>query len=366
MDLEHIVKSNIQREWSLYRVTLPNIEWYCEAVFYSHEWVTMDYLSSNFSEKLSFSDIHSDIHHIFLMSSICGSIFLRIIDTDDLYDDTMIILNSWKLDTFTIREQTYFVLIYADNIDWLHYYTNFVDQPIFQANFENNEFIVSNTLTGMNIYTCSYYIPEESNNIGTIEKAYNEEQNRCIIMDDRLFPEKKEFQKVRDFLESHTNNTSISIEKSKITENSLSIQYNSIVSSKEPSDGKKLIWFLGTHQCILENPGNMSEYISLQELTDLDINMPQTFMPSGIIENLDPGWHKLRKTLMELEYMTQVIRVHIWALQWNIDSIDALNSPYLKLQKDHSTMTLTDLEKIEKTYTIYLDALIVLLQNSIT
>lgn len=366
MDIENIVKSNIKREWNLYRVTLPNIEGYCEAVFYSHEWVTMDYLSSNFSDKLSFSDITADIHHIFLMSSICKSIFLRIIDTENLYGDTMIILSSWKLDTFTIRERTYFVLIYADG-DWnFYHYTNFVDQPIFHSSFETNEFMVSNVLTRMSVFNCLYYIPEDT----TDEALLNEEKkkwkmNGCIMMEDKLFPEKWELQKVRDFFKSHTNDASIVVENSQLTPNSLYIRYYTQDSGGEVSDGQKLIWFLGTHQCILENPWTIDEYISLAELTNLDVDMPETFMPSWTIEALDPGWHKLRKTLMELQYMAHVIRVHIWALEWSIDSINALHSPYLKLQKDHSTMTLFDLEKIEKTYTIYLTALIALLKNSL-
>ncbi len=367
MDIENIVKSNIKREWNLYRVTLPNIEGYCEWVFYSHDWVTMDYLSSSFSEKLSFTDIHSDIHHIFFMSSICESIFLRIIDTHDLYNDKILILNSWKFDTFTIREQSYFVLIYVDTMSKIQFYTNFVNQPIFQASFENNEFTISNILTGMGIYNFSYYYtPVEKNNANSIiEETEEEIKNSFIILDDILFPEKKEYQIIRDFFDTYTNTSTITAKKSQITKNSLYVEYNSTESWNELSEWKKLIGFLGTHQCILENNENMNEYISLKELTDLDINIPETFMPSWSVEILDPGWHKLRKTLMELQYMTHIIRMHIRALQWSLDSIDELNSPFLTLQKDHSTMTLIDMEKIEKTYTMYLTTLVALLINSL-
>jgi hypothetical protein len=197
-----------------------------------------------------------------------------------------------------------------------------------------------------------------------IEWNEAEDMKQFIIMEDALFPEKQELKIVKKFIKSLTWNTPLSIEKEKFTDNSLIVRYSQN-RNETISEWEKLIGFLGTHQCILENPGNLHQYISLDEMTDLDITMPETFMPSWIIDTLDPGWHKLRKTLMELEYMTSVIQIHIDALKWSLDTIDALKSPFLKLQKDHSTMTLIDLEKIEKTYTIYLTTLVALLKNSL-
>lgn len=364
MDIRNLVKSNIKREWDLYKITLPSIEGFCEWVFYSHEWVTMDYLSSWFSEKLSFMKVDGNMHHIFLMSSICGYIFLRIIDTLNFYHDSLIIIRSWDFFSFIIKDKSYFVLLY-ENPSWeIWYYTNFEDWPIFKANYDNYEFNIFNTLTGMSVHNCSYYPPETLDDTNNIEPINNENLQHLIIMDDALFPEKKELQKVKKILQSQKKDSSISLKREKFTDSSLVLSYSQNLDGTL-SEWEKLFWFLGTHQCILENPWNMREYISLKELTDLNINIPESFMPSWKIDSLDPGWHKLRKTLMELEYMTSIIRVHIWALEWSIDSIDALNSPYLNLQKDHSTMTLIDLEKIEKTYTIYLTTLISLLKNSL-
>lgn len=365
MDIENIVKSNIKREGGLYRVTLPNIEGYCEWVFYSHDWVTMDYLSSRFSEKLSFMKVDGNMHHIFLMSSIGGAIFLRIIDTLDFYHDTFLIIRSWDFSSFMIKWRSYFVLLYEDTSWKINYYTNFENWPIFKASYENHEFNIYNTLTGLSIHNCSYYPPESQNTITNIESTQVKNHSHLILMEDALFPEKKELKKVREFLRSHKNNLSIWVEKEKFTDNSLILTYP-VLWDKEASDWEKLIGFLGTHQCILENPGILSGYISLAEITDLDITIPETFMPSWAINTLDPGWHKLRKNLMELQYMTSVIQIHIKALQWSLETINELDSPFLKLQKDHSTMTLIDLEKIEKTYTIYLTTLVALLQNSIS
>jgi hypothetical protein len=42
------------------------------------------------------------------------------------------------------------------------FFTNFINEPIFKANFENNEFNIFNILTGMSVYNCSYYIPENT------------------------------------------------------------------------------------------------------------------------------------------------------------------------------------------------------------
>ncbi len=364
MDIEHIIKSNIKRQWDLYRITLPNIEGYCEWVFYSHDWVTMDYCSSSFGDRLSFMKMPSNIHHIFLMSSIWGMIFLRIIDTLDFYHDIFLIIRSWEFSSFVIREQSYFVLLYEDASWEIQYYTNFENGPIFQASFENHEFNIFNILTGMSVHTCSRYPAEVADEIPDLKSSETGNIQHLIIMEDALFPEKKELKKVREFLRSHKNSYSIWVEKEKFTDNSLILNY-SLSWNTKVSEWEKLIGFLGTHQCILENPANLKEYISLSEVTDLDITMPESFMPSWVIDVLNPCWHKLRKTLMELEYMTLVIQIHINALKWSIDTIDALKSPFLKLQKDHSTMTLTDLEKIEKTYTIYLTTLIALLQNSL-
>lgn len=364
MDIENLVKSNIKREWNLYKITLPSIEGFCESVFYNHEWVTMDYLSSNFSDKLSFSKINGDLHHIFLMSSICDAIFIRIIDTLDFYNDTFLIIHSWNISSFNIKGRTYFVIIYEDTSHEVKFFTNFINEPIFKANFENNEFNIFNILTGMSVYNCSYYIPENNTPENQEKEPEQWECTQAMILDDILFPKKQEILKVKNFFLSKIKKTSISIENSELLKNSFRIQY--IYNSTDQfTEWEKLIGFLGTHQCILENPWKMNRYISLWELTDLDVNMPESFMPSWKIDSLDPGWHKLRKTLMELQYLTHSIQIHIWSLKWSIDSIDILNSPFLNLQKDHSTMTLMDLEKIEKTYTIYLTTLIALLQNSL-
>ena len=364
MDIEHLIKSNIKRQWDLYQVTLPNIEGYCEWVFYSHEWVTMDYLSSSFSDRLSFMKIDGNMHHIFLMSSICGSVFLRIIDTLDFYHDKLLIIRSWEFSSFVIKWRSYLVILYEDNFWEIWYYTNFEDGPIFQARYENHEFNIFNTLTGMTIHTCSRYPSEMREEILDPKTQETGNIHQLIIMEDALFGEKLELKKIKQFLKSNKWGWWLTVEKEKFTDNSLIVNYSQSTSGTL-SEWEKLVGFLGTHQCILENPGNLREYISLDEVTDLDITMPESFMPSWIIDTLDPGWHKLRKTLMELEYITTVIRIHIRALEWSIETIDELDNPFLKLQKDHSTMTLIDLEKIEKTYTIYLTTLVALLKNSL-
>ena len=120
----------------------------------------MDYLTSNFSDQFRIPASLGDIHHIFLMSSITGSIFLRIIDTEDFYHDHILIFDSGALYDFTIKNRTYFVLIYIDTQGEIAHYTNFVDQPIFRTDFVGHEFTVSNILTGMNLHTFSYYAPD--------------------------------------------------------------------------------------------------------------------------------------------------------------------------------------------------------------
>lgn len=370
MDIKNLIKSHIIRKNDIYQANLPNIEWYFESVYYSHDDVIIDYLSTNFSERLSFANTHNNLDHIFLMSSIFWYIFLRIIDTHDFYNDHILIIKSGKIFNFIIRDRTYFVLIYTGYDGKYSYYSNFRDQPIFRKSFEESTFMIANHLTGTIVVTCSYYQEENHENFSdniseensTTDKIF---VKKCMIMPDLLFSEKWEKDKIFDFFkESHVSNIKYSI--SPIDNESLVISYSDKNNSGKITDFEKFIGFVWTHQCVVEDRGRFDNYRTFEEISDLNMDLPDNFTPSERIDTTDPNWHEMRKSLLEFWYMIHIIKIQIQALSGSIDAINTLNSQHLELQKDHSIMTLNDLIKIEKIYTIHLETITTLLKNSLT
>lgn len=78
----------------------------------------------------------------------------------------------------------------------------------------------------MSVHNCSYYPPETLDDTIPVEAIKNENLQHLIIMDDALFPEKKELQKVKEILQSKNKDASISLKREKFTDNSLVLSYS--------------------------------------------------------------------------------------------------------------------------------------------
>lgn len=367
MNIHSLISSSIKKTGELYEVRLPNFYGFVEWVLYMHEGITIDYCSGVFGTKLDMSEWSDPLEAVFLMSQIYGLLVVRVVHADRPSEDTLLVAKAVKIVSFRIRSATYFGILYYDELWDLRLLTDFLDTEMIRSSFENGLWCISNTLTGTNLYQFSF--PRDISSEKEWAFVQWAKTYSFYVLEDALFPNKEEKLKIDHFIENtiaHGGTDSpITLEKIGESLTKVTLFQKSAWDPNNPlNDLKKFIGILGNHLIITEEDDILPEYLSLDEIEDIDRDEIESFTTSEEIEFFDPKWHNLRVTLLKFGYLVYSIEKHILLTKESLQDIRAVASPHLEYQAHRSKLTLEWLETIKRHYHVTLESLLKSIKHS--
>ncbi|MBP9812582.1 hypothetical protein KBC86_04315 [Candidatus Gracilibacteria bacterium] len=367
MDIKTLIPSSIKKSGELYEVRLPNFYGFVEGVLYMHDSVTIDYCSGVFGTKLDMSEWKDPLESVFLMSQIFGMVLVRIVHALHPSDDRLITARALKIVTFRIRNNVHFGILYYDEDRELRLLTDFNDSSIFRSSFENGMWTISNTLTGANLYCFSFpfELPDEAYTMITSSKR----QYEFFLLEDPLFREKGEKiiieNAIKSIIDNEGEHPHMLLEKIGDTMAKITLYQSDRGDEEDPiSVVKKLIGIIGNHLIITEDNDILPEYLSTEEVNDMDREDIEGFTFSEEIEFFDPKWHSLRVMLLKFGYLVYSLEKHILLTKDTLEDIEQVRSPHLEHQAHRSKLTLDGLTKIKEQYQNTLKTLLKSIKHS--
>jgi hypothetical protein len=355
MDIDNLIASSISRQGDRYDVNLPNFSGFVEWVFYIHDGVRRDLATGRFSDILSFDQVDRRVRSIFLMSQIFGYIFLRIIDSAT-QESILIIWERGKCFSFEIRGRVFFALLYRDMDSLFQVYTDFASDQIFRISTENDLFMIYNSLTETIVYQA--HLDGLDHERSEVSIDTKKEEKILYYLSDILFGSKEE--KLLWSFFSKIDTTRIE----KIKEGFSQIY---IDVSHGMRDYENIVWILGMENIILEEwSESTSKYLTKKNASDGVMKLDGKFKISIDITLLYPKWHDMRRAFLEMRYIVISLENHILLMEWSLDTIDTLGSPYLAAQEIRSSYTLETMRSTKEYFDAQLDQLTNALKYTIT
>ncbi len=337
MDIESLISSSIiVKSDGFCHVEFPSFSGWCEIVLYNtHEWrktIGKNELSPHFR----CDDFIHDTGKIVLISQIVNSIALRIIDTKEIYSESLFLINEWEIFSFILQEKTYFVFVYTDINDQKNIFTDYAKDQFFDWKWEKNIFSITNTLTEIVIFQKEIYTMDKKRYPFSSTPLI--ENYSMYYISDPFLQDSEKFPTQFFTIPRLHNNTTIVQDKNirRITFHSLSEE-----------EIKSIIWFFGRYTCILfDHSLQLSGFLSISEAMDLSVDLPGSFHESEDIHLLDPRWHRMRIWFLEISYQEFLLREAKKNLIGWIESIESLQENRILFQKIQLNMTLENIEKI--------------------
>lgn len=336
-------------------VAFPSFSGQTEIAICKHDETNISYGENALFPCLEFKDMESSLHKTIFASRIFGYIGVRIIDTDNIYQEKLFLIQEWRFFTFELIGKVYFAFIYRDTAWLTQIYTDCTHE-MFSYIIEGNTFYVKNTLLESVVFF-KEIIFQNPKIIITSEE--DPKDFTCYIWEDPISPW------MIDFLDTltHLANLEKYIHYKKISEWLYLLKIKGVHSDEI----RKFIGFLGLYSCILpEAIPWLSWYLSLEDAGNSTFHLGEKFDVKTWIEYYDPRWHELRIWLLELTYYSHLLKVHIGYLESGIDAIESLGDERIEFQKIHMNMTLADAKKIYPQYKQEHSLLIQLIKNIIS
>jgi hypothetical protein len=132
-------------------------------------------------------------------------------------------------------------------------------------------------------------------------------------------------------------------------------------------DYENIVWILGMENIILEEWSDTTgKYLTKKNASDGIMRLDAEFEISTDITLLDPRWHDMRRAFLEMRYIVISLENHILLLEWSLDTIDTLGSPFLRAQEIRSNTTLENMRSTKKHFDDKLALLTSTLKYTIT
>lgn len=334
-------------------VTFPNFSWHSQVVLYRHDTVTRDYNSTEISPYFRGKDFIHNVHKIVLASSFFGYIGVRIINTDNLWEEKLFLIKEGDIFTFQLVQEFFYALAYVSIDGERKIHTN-MKSDIFSYELIEDTFYVKNTLLDTVVFFKE--IPpttkrETIKNIDNTIGLYNVSLIEDPIIGGNI-----------DFITNLIKFWEVDI-KYCFLYGVFSLE----MKNCNAWDIFRFIGFLGKYVCIL----HASEpwfpwYLTKKEATDSIFKLPESFSVSKDVTLFDPRWQELRMWLLELTYMWYNLESHIHYLEKGIQEINHLEESMIEFQKIHMNITLDDARKIYPLYVKQKDLLIKFIKDSIS
>lgn len=290
MDIKNLISSTVKgSNTDTYFVQFPSFTGYVEAVFYNHDSITLREGSDEVTPIFQTKKFYHDTHTLILVSRFFWHLWVRIFDTDRIFDEKIFIILWGELFSFEIMGKPYFSLVYRNTEGELDFYTNLESSLPFRIHIENNTFSIENTNFWSLVFTELLDFVE----INTTHQSKPKEKidsQKIFYIPDSLFSQSSMI--IHDFL--------ISQNQREHMEGILSCDF----SDMNEHEFLRSVWFLGQYTTLLsESLPGIHGYKTIQDVSDGVFTMPSEFRESENMNALDQRWHTLRLSLLEIEYL---------------------------------------------------------------
>lgn len=345
MDIKNLISSTVKgSNTDTYFVQFPSFTGYVEAVFYNHDSITLREGSDEVTPIFQTKKFYHDTHTLILVSRFFWHLWVRIFDTDRIFDEKIFIILWGELFSFEIMGKPYFSLVYRNTEGELDFYTNLESSLPFRIHIENNTFSIENT----NFWSIVFTELLEFVEINTTHQSKPKEKidsQKIFYIPDSLFSQSSMI--IHDFL--------ISQNQREYTEGILSCDF----SDMNEHEFLRSVWFLGQYTTLLsESLPGIHGYKTIQDVSDGVFTMPSEFRESENMNALDQRWHTLRLSLLEIEYLLFSLKESLKKIENWIEAIDKLENVHILSQRKRLSLNEEEIHAILPKYQYMKDLLV--------